>query len=311
MKKIIVNIPTYNEEDNVVQIANAVEEQLKKLHKYDYMIQFIDNDSQDSTREKIRKLCDDNCKIRAIFNAKNFGQFNSPYYGIMQCEGDCVINICADFQEPPELIPKFVELWEEGYLIVLGQKTSSQENRIVYRARRFYYNFMKKHSSVDFMEQVNGFGLYDHSFVQILKKLDDPQPFIRGIVAEMGTNIKLVPFEQMKRKAGKSSNGLYSYYDGAIQSITAYTKTGIRAAVFLGLGLTFLSLIAMIIGILFDVFNVYSYNVVENILAHAIFIVTSLQVLFIGIVGEYVLNINTNVRNRPIVIESERINFEK
>ena len=303
-------VPTYNEEDNVIPISKAIIEQVKLCGNYDYELLFIDNDSKDSTREKIRALCADNPHIKAIFNAKNYGQFNSPYYGILQATGDCVISMAADFQDPPELIPKYVRAWEEGYKLVMGQKVSSRENPLVYRARQFYYRFMKKHSEIDFLEQVNGSGLYDREFVEIMRGFDDPRPFLRGVVAELGYKIKLIPFDQPKRKFGKSSNNLFSYYDGAMQSITTYTKVLVRAAVASGVILTTLSIFSIVGSIIYKLFNWDSFSISGCALDLVIFFAVSLQIFFIGAVGEYVLNVNDHVRKRPLVIESERINFK-
>ncbi|AMH94261.1 cell wall biosynthesis protein glycosyltransferase family [methanogenic archaeon ISO4-H5] len=311
MKTISVLIPTYNEEDNVEAIAQAVIEQLEKLDQYNYTLTFIDNDSQDSTREKIRGLCSANPKIRAIFNAKNYGQFNSPYYGITQMDGDCCICMVADFQEPPEMIPELVEWWEKGYKLVLGQKQSSDESKIVYRARGMYYKFMKKRASAKFMEQVTGFGLYDRSFIDIMKSLDDPRPFLRGVIAEMGYNIKIIPFNQPKRRAGKSSNNFAKLYDGAMQSITGYTKYAIRFATFLGLGLTIVASVCLAICLGYKCVHWDTFPIWNYFLTLIVFLAVSVELFFLGLVGEYVLDIRDQVRKRPLVIEAERINFDK
>ncbi len=304
-------IPTYNEEENVRPIAEAVIEQILKLEKYDYNILFIDNDSQDSTRQILRELCAENHKIRAIFNAKNYGQFNSPYYGILQTDGDCCISMCADFQDPPEMIPKYVEAWEEGYKIVMGQKSSSVENRFVYRARSAYYKFMKKHGSAKFMEQVTGSGLYDRSFIEVMRQIDDPKPFLRGVVAELGFNIKTIPFKQPKRRSGKSSNNFARLYDGAMQSITGYTKYAIRLATFLGLGLTIVAILSLCGVSLYKCFNWETYPIWDYVLPLIVFFAASIQLFFLGLVGEYILDIRDQVRKRPLVLEAERINFDK
>ena len=224
MKKISVLIPCYNEEENVVPISEAVIKTLQKdLPEYDYELVFIDNDSQDHTRSLIRQLCDENPKIKAIFNARNFGQFNSPYYGMLQITGDCVIEMVADFQDPVELIPQYVHEWEKGYKIVIGIKTSSKENRLMYWLRGCYYMMMKKLSDVEQIEQFTGSGLYDRDFIEVLRNLDDPTPFLRGIVAELGFKIKQIPYEQPKRRAGETKNHFYQLYDAAMLSITSYT----------------------------------------------------------------------------------------
>ncbi|MCL2143088.1 MAG: glycosyltransferase family 2 protein [Methanomassiliicoccaceae archaeon] len=310
MKKISVLVPTFNEEGNVVPLSDAIIGQFREhLPEYDYEIVFIDNDSKDGTRAKLRELCSSNAKIKAIFNAKNYGQFSSPYYGLFQTTGDCVISMCADFQDPVELIPQYVNEWEAGHKIVLGQKTTSKEGKVIRRMRTSYYKFMKKHSDVDFIEHVTGSGLYDREFIETLRKIDEPVPFLRGIVAEMGYDIKLVPYEQPKRRSGRSSNGLFGYYDAGVQGMTAYTKFGVRAAVFFGVLFTIAS-IAVSIGLgIYKLLNWDTFRLTEYAFSMAIFIIVSLQLLFIGIVGEYVLNINARMKKRPLVIESERINF--
>ena len=214
MKKISVLIPCYNEEENVVPISEAVIGIItKELPQYDYELVFIDNDSTDKTRELLRMLCAKNPKIKAIFNARNFGQFNSPYYGILQVTGDCVISMVADFQDPVELIPKYVHEWENGYKIVIGIKTSSKENPVMYWLRSCYYKLIRKLSDVEQIEHFTGSGLYDRQFIEVLRNLDDPTPFLRGIVAELGFKRKEIPYEQPKRRAGKTHNNFYKLYD--------------------------------------------------------------------------------------------------
>ena len=310
MKTISILVPTFNEEDNVVPISEAIIGQFRdRLPEYDYNITFIDNDSKDSTRTKIRELCSSNPKIKAIFNAKNYGQFSSPYYGLLQATGDCVITLCADFQEPVELIPLYVKEWEAGHKIVLGQKTASKESRFVYAMRSYYYRLLRKHSDVEFIKHVTGSGLYDREFIETLRTIDEPRPFLRGMVAELGYNIKLVPFEQPKRKSGRSSNGLFGYYDAGMQGLTTYTKIGVRAAVFFGVLFTLAS-IAVTVGLgIYKLLNWHTFPISGYAFSVAIFFAVSLQMLFIGLVGEYVLNMNSRMKKRPLVIESERINF--
>ena len=245
MKKISVLIPCYNEEENVIPLSEAITEQFEKyLSEYDYEIIFIDNDSKDSTRLKIAALCEKDKHIKAIFNAKNFGQFNSPYYGICQTTGDCTICMCADFQDPVDLIPKLVHEWEKGYKIVSAIKTSSKENPVIRFMRTCYYKVIKKMSDVEQIEHFTGTGLYDKSFVDVLRKLDDPAPFLRGIVAELGFKRKDVEYEQQERRAGKTSNNWYKLYDAAMLSFTSYTKIGLRIATISGF---FISIISMMI----------------------------------------------------------------
>lgn len=310
MKKISVLVPTYNEEENVVLLSKKIIEQFEtELVGYDYELIFIDNDSKDSTRERIRDLCRSNPKIKAIFNARNFGQFSSPYYGLLQTTGDCTISMCADFQDPVELIPRYVEEWEKGYKIVLGQKTSSKESRFVYAARNIYYRFMKKNSEVEYLEHVTGSGLYDREFIEVLRGIDEPRPLLRGMIAELGYSIKLIPYDQQRRRAGKSSNNIFRYYDAAVQSFTSYTKIGVRLAVFMGVIFTAISMLTAFGFAIYKMLNWNTFDIIPFALGLAIFVVVSLQLLFIGVVGEYVLSINSRMKKRPLVIESERINF--
>jgi polyisoprenyl-phosphate glycosyltransferase len=312
MKKISVLVPTYNEEANVVPLSEAIIAQFESaLPDYDYEIVFIDNCSADSTRDKLRALCACNARIKAILNARNFGQFNSPYYGLQQTTGDCTVLMCADFQDPVEMIPEYVREWENGSMVVLGQKSASKENALVYAFRKLYYRIMRKRSSVEFISQVTGSGLYDRSFVDVLRSMDDPTPFLRGVVAEYGFKVKTVPFVQPKRRAGKSSNSFSRYYDAAMQSFTTYTKFGIRIAVALGVVFTLTSLITVAGAVIWKLLNWATFSLSSIALQLCIFVVVSLQLLFIGLVGEYVLNINSKIRRRPLVVEEERINFEK
>ena len=309
-KTISVMIPCYNEEENARPIYEAVRQQLLAL-PYDYEILFIDNKSKDRTREIIRSICAEDKRVKAIFNVKNFGQFNSPYYAMLQTTGDCTITMCADFQDPPEMIPKFVAAWEEGYKIVIGRKTKSRENPFVHWLRGCYYKLIRKMSSTDQIEQFTGFGLYDKSFVQTLRDLKDPTPFIRGIVAELGPERKEIEYEQPQRRAGKTHNNWYTLYDAAMLSFTSYTKAGLRLATFFGFivaGVSFLiGLFYLVAKLLFW----YSFTAGYAPMMIATFFMGGVQLAFLGFLGEYVMAINARVMNRPLVVEEERINFEK
>ncbi len=309
LKKISVVVPTYNEEENVKPLAEAIVKQMGELSDYDFELIFIDNDSKDNTRPLLRDICSGDKRIKAIFNAKNYGQFSSPYYGLQQATGDCAILMSADFQDPVEMIPKYVAEWEAGYKIVLGQKTSSKESRLVYAARSFYYDFMKKHSDIEFLKQVTGSGLYDRSFIEVMKQVEDTRPFLRGIVAEMGYGIKLVPYEQPNRRAGKSSNNLFRYLDGAAQSLTAYTKFGCRLALGCGVFASIASILAIIATAIYKVVNWSTFSVQPYILPLAILLIVSMNMFFIGVVGEYTMDANNHTRKKPLVVEAERINF--
>lgn len=311
-KKIIsVMIPTYNEEENVRPIYEAVRNEItKSLPEYGYEILFIDNKSQDKTRSIIEDICAEDKCVRAIFNTRNFGQFNSPYHGIIHTSGDCTITICADFQDPVEMIPTFVHEWEKGYKIVIGRKTKSQENRMVYFLRGCYYKLIHKMSSVEIIEQFTGFGLYDCSFVNTLRDLKDPTPFIRGIVAELGPERKEVEYTQPMRRAGKTHNNWYTLFDAAMLSFTSYTKTGMRVAEFLGF---ITAVLSFIIGLIYLVAKLICWDKFVAGYAPtmiAIFFIGGVQLTFMGFLGEYIMAMNARLMNRPLVIEEKRINFE-
>ena len=311
-KKISIMVPCYNEEENVVPLSEAVIATLEKdLPEYDYEILFIDNCSKDKTREKLILLCSKNKKIKAIFNTKNFGQFNTPYYGLCQTTGDCTICLCADFQDPIDMIPKFVHEWENGYKIVCGIKTSSKENKIMYFLRGVYYKTIKKMSEVEQIEQFTGFGLYDKSFIQVLRDLKDPTPFLRGIVAELGPERKEIPYEQQERRAGKTSNNWYRLYDAAMLSFTSYTKIGLRLATFIGFGLSAVSVVIAIIYFILKLLHWNDFPAGMTPILLGVFVIGSMQLFFIGLLGEYIMNMNARLMNRPLVIEQERINFDE
>lgn len=309
MKKISILIPTYNEIENVEPLSAAIIEEMQKLPQYDYEIVFIDNNSQDGTREKLRELCGENKKIKAILNAKNFGQNNSPYYGLQQTTGDCAILMCADFQDPVDMIPKLVAEWESGYRIVSAIKTTSKENKIMRFLRTCYYKLIKKFSDVEQIEHFTGFGLYDKSFIQVLRDLKDPTPFLRGIVAELGFKRKEIPYEQQRRRAGKTKNNLYSLYDIAMLSFTSYTKIGLRLATFIGFFIAAVSVVIAIVYLILKLIYWDTFFMGTAPILIGMFFLGAVQLIFLGLIGEYILSINQRVMNRPLVIEEERINF--
>ena len=264
-KKVIsVMIPTYNEEENARPIYEAVRDEIRKdCPDYDYEILFIDNKSQDRTRRIITDICAQDPKVKAIFNSKNFGQFNSPYYGMIHTTGDCTITICADFQDPVEMI-----------------------------------------------EQFTGFGLYDKSFIQTLRDLHDPTPFLRGIVAELGPERKEIEYTQPKRRAGKTHNNWYSLFDAAMLSFTSYTKIGMRMAEFFGF---FCAAVSFILGLVFLVAKLIHWNTFAAGYAPmiiAVFFVGGVQLTFLGFLGEYIMAMNARIMDRPLVVEEKRLNFE-
>ena len=312
-KKISVVVPCFNEQDNVGPMHDQITKEFAEdetLKKYDYELIFIDNDSRDETRQRLREIVANDLEhTRAIFNAKNFGQFNSPYYGMLQGDGDIVIILACDFQDPPELIPEFVKGYEEGYRIVIGVKSKSTDGKVLFAFKKLFYKLMKKYSNVEQIEQFTGFGLYDKKFIEVLRKLDDPTPFIRGIVAELGFRHKEIPYEQPLRRSGITSNNFYSLFDAAMLGFTSYTKIGLRFATFFG-GICIA--LSAIIGLVYLIMKLIWWDRFAAgsipILLGMLFL-GSVQIFFIGIVGEYILSINQRVMKRPLVVEEERLNF--
>ncbi len=312
MKKISIVVPTYNEEGNVEPMAEVLSNLFRsELVEYDYEILFIDNDSVDGTRVKLRKICEQNKKVKAIFNASNFGWMRSPIHGLTQASGDCVVLLCADFQEPVEMIPKFVKEWENGYKIVVGIKQSSKESKIMYFLRSCYYNMIGKFATVEQIEHFTGFGLYDKKFIEVLRDLHDPMPYIKGIVSELGFKRKELTYEQQERKSGKSKGSFWNLYDTAMLGITSYTKIFLRLATLFGFVCSGLSLIAAIVFLAMKLIYWNSFAMGMAPVLIGVFLIGAIQLFFIGLMGEYILNINTRVMDRPLVIEEERLNFEE
>lgn len=310
MKAISIVVPCYNEEANIEALAQAIKDIFRhRLGSYRYEIIFIDNDSSDASRDIIRKLCAEDKDIKGILNAKNFGQFNSPYYGMLQSSGAAVILMAADFQDPVEMIPEYVRAWEEGYKIAIGIKKTSRENFLMYRFRSLYYKIIKTLSEVEQIEHFTGFGLYDKSFIEVLRRLDDPTPFLRGIVAELGFKRKEIPYEQPKRRAGRTSNNFYRLYDAAMLSITSYTKFGLRLATFVGAVSCVLSMAAAFVYLVLKLLYWDRFPAGMAPILIGMLFLGSVQIFFIGMIGEYVLTINHRVMKRPLVVEEERINF--
>ena len=314
MKKISILIPCYNEVENVELMAMAVTNVINEaLSNYDYEIVFIDNCSTDGTRDKLEEICAKNKKVKAIFNVTNFGQFNSPFHGMCQTTGDCTISMCCDFQDPVEMIPRLVEEWEKGHKVVSCIKTSSKESGILYFLRSCYYKLIKGMSSVRMIEHFTGFGLYDKTFISILRQLDDPIPFLRGIVAEYDSGFNMIEIEytQARRRAGKTKNNFYSLYDAAMLSITSYTKVGLRIATLLGFFSSVVSLFIAMLYLILKLVNWYGFQAGYAPLIIGVFVIGSIQLFFIGLLGEYILNINTRVIHRPLVVEEKRLNFDE
>lgn len=310
MKTISVVIPTYNEEENV---ELAYEEVIKvfrnSLKNYRYEILFVDNDSTDETRNIIRTLASKDKQVKAIFNARNFGQARSHFYGLTQAEGDCAILLHADLQNPPEVMVDFVKEWERGAKVVIGIKDNSKENPILFFLRTCYYKMMKLISEVEQIQHFSDFELLDKDFIKVLRELHDPSPYLRGIVSELGFKIARVHYNQNKREHGKTKANFRTLYDFAMNGITSYSKSILRVATIFGSFLSVISIIIAIVTLIRKLLYWDTFQVGIAAIGVGVFFLGSIQLFFIGLVGEYILSINTRMLNRPLVIEEERINF--
>lgn len=312
MKTITVVIPTYNEENNIRSVYERVCRLfVEDLKQYELQILFIDNASSDSSRILIEELCRCDGRVQAIFNATNFGFSRSSFYGLSQAEGDCAIMLYADMQDPPEIIPEFVKKWEEGYQIVTGIKSQSKENKIMYVLRGIYYDLIAKISEGEHIKQFDGFGLYDASFIRVIRNLKDPIPYLRGLVAELGCKRAEVEYTQEKRKAGKTSFNFARYYDVAMLGLTSSTKVIMRMATFLGIIMAGICMIISIITLIIKLTNWNYFDVGTAAIIIGIFFVGGVQIFFLGFLGEYILNINIRSMAHPIVVEEKRINMKR
>lgn len=309
MRKVSVIIPTFNEELNILPIIKRIGDVFKIYKDIDYEIIFVDNYSTDDTRKLIIEQNGIDDRIKGIFYTKNFGFNNSCFYGLLQGTGDCNILIFADMQDPPELINEFIKEWNNGYKIVVGVKNKSNENKFIYFIRTLYYKLTRLITNIDHIEHFTGFGLYDKSFIDVLKKINDPQPYLRGIVAEFGSNIKKIAYTQQKREHGVTSFNFFRLYDTAMLGITSYSKVIMRLATIFGFIMSFVCFILGIWTLIMKLINWNSFEIGLAGLSVGMFFLGSIILFFIGFMGEYILSINYRVMKRPIVIEECRIGF--
>lgn len=312
MKAISVVVPTYNEESNIITIYERLCKLFQEqLMNYEMQLLFIDNASADHSRDLIEELCQKDDRVQAIFNATNFGFSRSSFYGLSQAEGDCAIMLYADMQDPPEVIPEFVKKWEEGYKIVTGIKSQSKENKLMYAIRGIYYGIIARISEGEHIKQFDGFGLYDASFVRVLRQLKDPIPYLRGLVAELGCKRAEVEYTQERRKAGKTSFNFARYYDVAMLGLTSSTKAIMRMATFLGIIMAGICVVISIITLIIKLTNWNYFDVGTAAIIIGIFFVGGVQIFFLGFLGEYILNINIRTMGHPVVVEEKRINMRR
>lgn len=310
MKLISIMTACYNEEENVEELYKKVKEIFEKIKNYRYEHVFIDNASEDNTVGILKNIAEKDKNVKIIVNIKNFGHIRSPYHAIIQLKGDAVISLAADFQDPPSLIKEFIRKWEEGYKIVVGVKTDSEENSLMFVIRKLYYSLLKKFSETQQIKNFTGFGLYDKSFIDILKQLEEPYPYFRGLIAELGFQIAEIGFIQPERKAGKTKNNFYTLYDMAMLGFVSYSKVPLRMSTFIGLITAGISFIVAVIYFIYKIIFWESFSVGIAPLIIGLFFFSAVQLFFLGIIGEYIGAIYTQVKNRPLVIEKERVNFD-
>ena len=311
-KKISIVSSAFNEEGNVEVLYQKVKEQMKKLaDKYDYEQIVLDNASADGTAQKLREIAAKDKNFKVILNARNFGHIRSPYYGMLQCSGDAIIYMASDLQDPPELIPEFIKKWEEGNKIVFGQKNKSEESFAFFMVRKFYYWLLNKanDSGAELLQNCTGFGLYDKEVVEEFRKIDDPYPYLRGLVSELGYQKTTIPFVQPKRKRGITKNNFYTLYDNAMIGFTNHSKVPLRLAALGGFVLSALSLFLALVYLILKLLYWDSFPMGTAPILIAVFFFSSMQLFFIGVIGEYLGAVLTQVLHRPLVIEKDRINF--
>jgi glycosyltransferase involved in cell wall biosynthesis len=314
MSKKLISIvtPAYNEEANIVQMINKIKSIFDNLtDKYDLELIVIDNCSQDNTVALVKEECSKDKRVKLIINAKNFGWIRSPYHALLQATGEAVVFLASDFQDPPDLIPQFLEKWEEGYSMVLGIKNQSEENAIMFGMRKFFYRILASTSDGEpTIKNFTGFGLYNRKFIEVLRGLEDQYPYLRGLVTELGFNRYELPYTQPKRKAGKTSANFFRLYDVAMLGFTSRSKLPLRLSAFVGF---FSAIISFLVAVGYFIYKLIYWNYFEVGMAPLVigmFFFSSIQLFFIGIIGEYIGAINTQVKKRPLVIEKERINFD-
>jgi glycosyltransferase involved in cell wall biosynthesis len=308
-KLITVVTPCYNEEANVEALYRAVRGIFAELPQYRYRHLFIDNKSKDGTRDILRGLAAADSNVQAIFNARNFGHIRSPFHAIMEAEGDAVIGMACDFQDPPDLIPRFIAKWEEGHRIALGVKESAEESGLFYSIRSRYYRLLGSISDIELVQHATGFGIYDRTVVEHLRRINDPYPYFRGLLAEIGFEVARIPFKQPLRKRGVTSQNFYTLYDIAFLGIVSHSKVPLRLATMTGFAMGALSMLAAFGYLLAKLVFWNSFQLGLAPILIGFFFISAVQLVFVGILGEYIGAIYTQVRNHPHVFEGERLNL--
>ncbi|HVT61905.1 MAG TPA: glycosyltransferase family 2 protein [Legionellaceae bacterium] len=310
MSYISIVTACYNEEACIAEVQQRVKTVMESMPQYDYEHIFIDNHSNDQTVAILKEIATTDKHVKIIVNARNFGHIRSPVHGLLQAKGDAVISLVADLQDPPEMIKDFLKEWEAGHKIVVGVKVKTHETFLLGAIRRFYYNLVTKIANINLVKNFTGFGLYDKVIMDGLRQMNDPYPYFRGLICEIGYPVKTLPYTQPPRLRGFSKNNFYALYDMAILGITNHSKIPIRLAIFSGFSLAMVSFILSIVFFVLKLlfWDQFSLGVAPILIG--LFFFCSILLFFIGILGEYVVSIHTQVQNRPLVFEKERVNFE-
>lgn len=310
MKLVSVVTQCFNEEDNVEELYRRITAQFENRPGYEFEHIFIDNASTDRTVQVVKTLARKDPRVKLIVNARNFGHIRSPLHAILQARGDAIVSMASDLQDPPELIGTFIDKWESGFKVVVGTKHSSQETLAMSLVRGLYYKTIGRMSEIRLIPNFTGFGLYDRSVIEIVRKIDDPYPYFRGLIAELGFEYAAIPFEQPRRVRGITKNNFYTLYDMAMLGITSHSKLPVRLATMAGFALSILSLLVslgyLVLKLAF--WDMFGFGTAPILIS--LFFFASVQLFFIGIIGEYVAAIHTQVMRRPLVVEKERVNFE-
>ena len=308
MKKISIVTPTYNEEENIELLCEKIKNEFVQL-KYEYEHIVIDNNSTDNTIPILRRICENDKNVKVIINNKNYGHINSPFYGILQSSGDATILFASDFQDPIELIPKLINEWENNQKIVLLQKRTSEENILMKNIRKIYYRILTRASENKLTIDTTGSGIFDKSVIEIFKNLKEPLPYLRGLVSEIEENIALVQFDQPKRKHGKTKNNFMSLIDMAMLGFVKHSKMPLRLMIIVGFIVSALSFFVSIIFLFYKLFFWDSFDLGIAPIVIGFFFISSIQIMLLGLVGEYISVTLSHARSLPLVIEKERINF--
>ena len=307
--KISIVTPTFNDVENIDKIYFEIKNKFKEIScNYEHII--IDNNSTDGTINKIKELAKEDTNLKIIINAKNYGHIRSPFYGLLQTNSDATILMASDFQDPIDLIPKYIEEWQKGKKIVLGEKTSSDENMIKYSARTLFYNFLNKISEFELPINTTGSGIFDRTVIEKLKKIQDPYPYFRGLITELGEDISTIKFKQPKRNSGFTKNNLFTLYDIGMLGIVKHSRKPLRLMTLIGFLASMISLLVGITYLFYKLLFWDSFTVGIAPIVIGIFVVSSIQITLLGLVGEYIGIILLHQRNMPLVVEKERINFD-